>query len=181
MTRVPELAESEQSEEQRRIAAEIGGARGGVVGGPFAIWLRVPEIADRINALSDRLRKRSKLEKRLLELLVLILAREWNAQYAWEQHEPQALADGLAPAVIGAIREHRLPPFERDDERLIYDLTTELARTKALSDATYARGLATFGLELMIEIVADAGLYTTIAMTLAAFDAPTKSGKKPLS
>jgi 4-carboxymuconolactone decarboxylase len=51
---------------------------------------------------------------------------------------------------------------------------------KALSDATYARALAAFGLDLMIELTAAAGFYAMIAVTLKAFDVPSPDGSKPL-
>jgi hypothetical protein len=37
MARVPDIALEEMTAEQRRVYQEIGGARGGIVRGPFAI------------------------------------------------------------------------------------------------------------------------------------------------
>jgi 4-carboxymuconolactone decarboxylase len=168
-------------EEQRAVAREIAGARRGVIGGPFAIWLRVPEIAKRVNSLSERLRKESRFEKRLVEVLVLVNTRQWKAQYAWTTHVEHARAEGVSDAVIEAIRTGSPPPFERDDERLVYDIFTELNRTQALSDATYARGLDHFGLEGMIELISTAGLYTMYSVMLAAFDVPATNGERTLA
>ncbi len=175
-TRVAPLPDDAMDDAQRAVAAEIAGARKGVLGGPFAIWIRDPELARRINHLSARLRKGSGFEKRLVELLVLVVTRQWKAQYAWRAHARQALEEGIAPEVIDASRAGTDPPFARDDERLIYDLVGELTQTRALSDAAYARGLAAFGEGLMIELVTTIGLYTMIAMTLAVFDVPSFSG-----
>jgi 4-carboxymuconolactone decarboxylase len=152
-----------------------------VLGGPFAVWIRVPEIAKRVNSLSDRLRKNSGFEKRLVELMVLMIVRPWNAEYAWAAHARQALEEGIAPAVIEAIRTNAVPVFTRSDEQLIYDIVAELAATRALGDATYARGIDTFGLDLMIELVTTAGLYTTIGMMLAVFDQPPSTTERVLS
>jgi 4-carboxymuconolactone decarboxylase len=179
--RVPPLRDDELSAEQRTIAAEIAGSRRGVIGGPFAIWLRDPEIVKRVSALSDRLRKNSAFEKRLVEIIVLVNTRYWKAQYAWSTHAEQALKEGIPAEVIEAIRGGTPPPFARDDERLIYDIFTELNSTKALSDATYARGLAYFGLNGMIELVTTAGLYTMISVMLVAFDVPATNGERTLS
>jgi len=179
-TRVAPLRDDEMNDEQRNVAKEIAGARGGVLGGPFAIWIREPEVAKRINHLSARLRKGSGFEKRLVELIVLVITRQWKAQYAWSAHARQALEEGIAPEVVEAIRAGTEPPFVRDDERLIYDVIAELTQTRALSDATYARGLAALGEALMIELVTTAGLYTMIAMTLAVFDVPSFSGANAL-
>jgi 4-carboxymuconolactone decarboxylase len=178
--RVPPLRDDEMDAEQRAIAAEIGGSRRGVIGGPFAIWLRTPEIARRVNALSERLRKNSSFEKRLVELIVLINTRHWKAHYAWTTHAEQALDCGLTAEVVDAIRAGTPPPFGRDDEQIIYDIFTEIIGAKVLSDATYARGLAFFGLDKMIEMITTAGLYTMISMMLVAFDVPAANGERTL-
>ncbi len=181
MRRVPELHESDRSDRQRKIAHEIAGARAGVLGGPFLIWLNVPDIAEPVNALSDRLRKNSKLEKRLVELLVLVIAHDWNAAYAWTMHAHQAAAAGLDPAIVEAIRTGAEPTFEHDDERTVYDIFTQLTRSKSLAEGLYARGLEIFGLDLMIELVTTAGLYTMISMMLVAFDVPAPEGRAAAS
>jgi 4-carboxymuconolactone decarboxylase len=179
--RVPPLRDDELSDEQRAIAAEIAGSRRGVIGGPFAIWLRLPELVKRISAVSELLRKNSSFEKRLVEIIVLVNTGFWKAEYAWSTHAEQALKEGVPAEVIEAIRVGTPPPFTRDDERLIYDILHELITTKALSDATYARGIEFFGLDNMIELVTTAGLYAMVSMTLIAFDVPATNGKRVLS
>ncbi len=181
MSRVVPLSQSDMDDEQKAVAGAIAGARGGVLGGPFAVWIRVPEIAKRVNHLSDRLRKKSGFEKRLVELMVLLMVRPWKAHYAWSAHARQALEEGISPDVIDAIRTNAVPTFARADEQLIYDIFSELNRTHALSDATYARGLEAFGLDLMIEMITTAGLYTMIAMMLAVFDEPPAGGERVLA
>lgn len=180
MSRVAQLRDDEMTPDQRAIAAEIAGARAGVLGGPFALWLRLPDVARRINAVSDRLRKHSSFEKRIVELIVLIVTRDWKAQYAWTAHAKQALEEGIAPEVIEALRTHAEPAFARDDERLIYTLFSELSGKRALSEALYARGVAAFGVNGMIELVTTAGLYTMISMMLVAFDVPASNGERTL-
>jgi 4-carboxymuconolactone decarboxylase len=181
MSRVTRLSDDEMSAEQKAIAASIAGTRSGVLGGPFAIWIRVPEIAKRIEHLSDRLRKNSGFEKRLVELMVLLIVRPWRAEYAWTAHARQALEAGISADAIEAIRTNRVPAFTRADEQLIYDIFTDLNQTRALGDANYARGLDAFGLDLMIEMVTTAGLYTMIGMMLAVFDVPPSTGTSTLS
>jgi 4-carboxymuconolactone decarboxylase len=180
MRRVDELPLDTLTPEQRRIHDEIAGPRSGTASGPFAIWLRVPAIADAANRLGNTLRMKSRFERRLFELMVLVVARHWSAQYAWRVHEEAALAGGLSPAVIAAIRDRRRPDFEREDERLIYDTITELTETKTLSAASYERAVAGLGLDLLIELVAGAGFYAMVAMTLGAFDVPPRGGGRPL-
>jgi 4-carboxymuconolactone decarboxylase len=81
---------------------------------------------------------------------------------------------------VDAIRVRCAPEFARDDERLVYDTITELNETHTLSQPAYDRALAALGLDLLIELIAAAGFYTMVAMTLNAFDAPVPGGKRPL-
>ena len=180
MARVPELAVATLSPEQRRIHDEIAGPRRGHARGPFAIWLRRPELADAANRLGNVLRAEGRLDKRLFELMVLVVARHWTAHYEWHVHEEAGRAGGLAPDVIEAIRARRRPDFARDDERLVYDTITELNDKRSLSDATYARAETALGLDLLIELIAGAGFYTMVAMTLDAFDAPVPADGRKL-
>jgi 4-carboxymuconolactone decarboxylase len=179
MTRVPNLTLEELSPEQRRLHDEIASTRSRV-GGPFAIWLRTPRIAEAANHFGGVLRRDSNLEKRLFELMVLVIARHWDAQYEWYAHEKAGRAAGLSDAVIESLRAGERPAFTRDDEALIYDVTHELMARKQLSDATYARALDVLGLDLLIEFITAIGFYTSVAVVLNGFDVPTPDGSHPL-
>lgn len=180
MARLPEIPVAQLSAAQRLIYDQIAGARGGAVAGPFAIWLRVPQIADRANQLGNAIRLQGTLEKRLFELIVLITARYWSSQYEWFAHEEAALKAGLSSDIVQALRARRAPDFARDDERLIFETITELYETRTLSQRTYDRALGQFGVELLIEAVTAAGFYAMAAMVINAFDAAVPGGRRPL-
>lgn len=180
MSRVPDLPLEDLTPEQRRVYDEIAGTRGGVVRGPFAIWLRSPAVADRANQFGNALRLDGKLDRRLFELMVLIIARRWSAQYEWFAHERAALEAGVSPGAVEAIRHRRLPELVRDDERLVYEIITELTDTRTLSQPSYDRAVALLGLGLLVELITAAGFYTMVAMMLNAFDAPVPGGRRPL-
>jgi 4-carboxymuconolactone decarboxylase len=180
MSRLPDLQVENLTAEQKRIYDEIAGVRHGVVRGPFPIWLRVPAIADRANQLGNVLRANGKLDKRLFELMVLIIARRWSAQYEWYAHARAALEAGLSPQTISAIQNRRPPESLRDDEKVIYEVITELADTGTLAQPTYDRGVAALGVDLFIELITAAGFYTMIALVLNVFDAPVPTGEQPL-
>ncbi len=179
MSRVPDLTDDEMTAEQERLYAEIKGPRG-IVAGPFAIWLRVPRLAEAANRFGNAVRLDGQLDRRLFEIMILVIARHWRAQYEWYAHAVAAEKLGVSPALIEALRTGAPPPFANDDERLIVELTTELQTSRTLSQATYDRALATFGLDTLIETITAAGFYTTVAMMLNAFDAPVPGGSAPL-
>lgn len=169
MSRLPDLDPAALTPEQRRVYDDIA-AHHPRVRGPWQIELRIPEVAHHYHGLYERLCVRPNIGKRLFELMVIVVARDWTAQFEWYAHERQALANGIAPAVVDAIRERRSPTFERDDERLVYELTRELLETRRLSPATYGRALAAFGEENLVELITGAGTYVSIALQLCAFD-----------
>ena len=180
MSRLPSVDPATMTPAKRAAYDEILRVRG-QVRGPFAIWLTSPELCQHALALQDWFPKHAKLERRLLELMILVMARQATAQFAWFVHEPHALRLGVSQAVIDAIRERRTPDFDRDDERLVYDISRELDQTRTLSRATYDRGIALLGAEVMVELVSAIGFYVMVAMTLNTFEAPVPGGKLPLA
>jgi 4-carboxymuconolactone decarboxylase len=146
------------------------------LGGPFSVLIHVPDIAEPADRLVNYFRADPKLDRRLIELIILIMCREATAKYAWSVHEPTALAQGIAQETIDAIRGRKRPEFKRDDERLIYDFVTELVATKTVSTATFERTKAAFGVDGVIEAVTCAGFYGTIGYVLNVFDIAPRSG-----
>jgi 4-carboxymuconolactone decarboxylase len=179
MPRLPEIDATKLSPAQRAIYDRMIRERGHMRG-PFAVWLRNAELCQNTLNLQEMFASRVKLERRLLELMILVAARSSTAQYAWFIHEPHALKFGIAPEVIEAIRERRTPDFTREDERLVYDLTLELNHTRTLSEVSYQRGMAMFGEQVMIELVSAIGFYSMVAMTLNAFAVAVPGGKEAL-
>src|SRR5258706_1969490 len=180
MGRLPELDESKLTDDQRKIYDEITRVRG-QVRGPFAVWLRNAELGEGALKLQDMFAARVQLERRLIQLMILVAARFANAQYAWFIHEPHALQHGISTDVVEAIRERRTPNFTKEDERTVYDITLELNTTHSLSEATFARGMALFGEQRLVELVSGVGFYAMVAMTLNAFDVSVPTGKRPLA
>ena len=182
MSRIKPLDQAALGERQRQVYAEIAGPRGGVVRGPFAIWLASnPELADRANRLGNALRSEGRLDKRLFELMVLVIARHWTAQYEWWVHAAHGREVGLSAAVISAIAERRPPKFDKPDEELVFTAITQLVEQKKISQPVYDRLIAAFGEPLVIELISAAGFYAMVAMMLVAFEAPVPDATKPLT
>jgi 4-carboxymuconolactone decarboxylase len=180
MSRIAYLTPEELSPEQKRVHDEIAGPRAGAVRGPFAVWLRTPRIADAANRLGNAVRLEGKLDRRLFELAILMVARHWNAQYEWFVHEKDALAAGVSRAVIEAVRHRGVPDFAQADEKLVHDIVCELHATRTIGQPSYDRAVAALGLDMFIELMTTIGFYTTAAMMINAFDAPVPGNARPL-
>lgn len=180
MARLADLAFADLSPEQREVLAPLPSAQRPMMAGPFSVFIRLPDICASVRDLSLRLRNHSRIDERLLELTILTVVRAWSAQYAWCAHAPGAREAGLSAEVIEAIRrDDEAPPFERDDERLIYTLVRELQATKRIAERTYARARDLLGEDLLIELVATIAFYNMTAVVLDAFEVSVPAGQIP--
>jgi 4-carboxymuconolactone decarboxylase len=177
-TRMPPLPADRMTEAQKKAAAEFEAARG-ALSGPWAVILRSPEMINRARSLSDYLRFNSSLPPRLSEFVILITAREWTQQYEWNAHHSLAMKGGLNPEIAKAVAEGRRPDKMADDEAALYDFCIELHRNRSVSDATYARALAKFGEQGVVDVIGLSGWYTLVAMVLNTARTPLPADATP--
>lgn len=138
---------------------------------PYRAYIRSPELAKRLSALSDYLRWNTSLPPRLSEMAILITAREWSAQYEWFAHYPLALKGGLDPKVADGIAKGKRPEGMKADETALYDLAMQLYRDKRVSDDAYKAALAAFGERGIMDIIGIIGYYDLVSMTLITMEA----------
>ena len=146
---------------------------------PYRAYIRNPDLAPRLSALSDYLRWNTSLPPRLSELAILITAREWTAQYEWFAHYPLALKGGLDPKIAGDIAAGRRPDSMKDDEAALYDLATALYRDKKVSDSVYKAALEKFGERGIMDIIGIIGYYDLVSMTLITMQAEAPNDSVP--
>jgi 4-carboxymuconolactone decarboxylase len=179
--RLPALAPDALSAAQRDAAAEFERLRGTPVFGPFVPLARSPELMLAANRMGLHLRYNSCLPLRVNEFVILLTAREWSQKVEWQIHHPIALKAGLAPETAAAVAEGRRPDRMQADEAAAWDFATELFRNKGVSDATYARALALFGEQGVVELTGLCGYYALLAMTMnVARTAPLPGAKAEL-
>ncbi len=166
--RLPPLAPEEMTAEQQAAAAEISSGPRGAVIGPFAPLLRSPELMTRLQKVGEYLRYESPLDRRLFEMTILWVARWWDQQFEWSYHHPLALEAGLDPAVADAIAGDRRPEGMDAAAAAVWDVLDELFRTRQVSDRAWAAAVAELGEPGVVEVVATAGYYTTLAVVMNA-------------
>jgi 4-carboxymuconolactone decarboxylase len=133
---------------------------------PFKVYMRSPDLANKLEAVSDYVRWGTGLEPRLTELAIMITARQWSSQWIWRGHYRAAVRGGLDPSVGADIAAGRRPTKMKEDEEVLYNYATELYRDRAVSDTNYAAAVKQFGEKGLIDLVATMGYYDTVAMTL---------------
>ena len=133
---------------------------------PFRVYMRSPELASKLEAVSDYVRWGTGIEPRLTELAIMITARNWSSQWIWRGHYRAAVRGGLDPSVGTDIAAGKRPEKMKPDETILYNYAIELYRDKAVSDTTYAAAVKQLGEKALIDLVATMGYYDTVAMTL---------------
>ena len=174
--RLPPLTAEQMTPAQRAAAAEISAGPRGAVIGPFAPLLRSPELMTRLQKVGEYLRYESPLDRRLFELTILWVARWWDHQFEWSYHHPLALEAGLDPAIADALAEGRRPDGMDDAAAAVWDVLDELFGTRQVSDPTWAAAVAQLGEAGVVEVVATAGYYTTLAVVMNAARTPAERG-----
>ena len=174
--RLPALTEltPRQQEISDAIAAKRGATRG-----PFLIWLRSPELAEKVDALGAYCRFGSNLNERLRELSLLIAARHFDAQYSWNAHSKKAVAAGVSAQAVQELAENKVPAFASQDEQVLYAFATEVLRDHFVADETFAAALAEFGEQGVVDVIGCLGNFSMLAMLLNTFQVDLQNVDPP--
>lgn len=168
MARIPIPTPDTMSAEQRQVYDAIVGLRGGHMPAPYQTSINAPELTDKWQQLGELLRYRTSLPLRLSELAVLVVARHHDCRHVWQAHAPVALKAGVAQTAVETIRQGGRPSDLPSDEAAVYNFSSELLRTKFVSEPVYAAALAQFGAKGVVELTCLLGYYVMVAMALNA-------------
>ena len=177
--RLPEIPPDQLTDAQKEASKTFLEDRKVPVFGPFVPLLRSPQLMLQAMSMGDYLRYHNSLPQKINEFVILITAREWTQQLEWQIHYPIALKAGLAQSVADALAKGERPPGMDDAEEIAWEFSTQLHRQKKVDDKIWARAVAKFGEQGVIDMAGTNGYYDFLAMTMnAAQTAPDPS--KPL-
>jgi 4-carboxymuconolactone decarboxylase len=148
--------------------------------GPGAIRLYSPPVAEYMGSVNDFLRHKSGLAPRLVELAILVTARESDSEYEWTAHEPQGLKAGLQPEIIDIVRYRKSPDGLAEKDAVVILLGREVMGKHHVSSDVAARALNSFGKQGLVNIVSLMGDYASTAILLNAFDQHVRPTDQPL-
>ena len=176
--RLPPLDEAGLSPRQQELAERIAGRRGRL-GAPFRIWLRSPELCDRVEALGAFARFEAALPLKYRELGLCLASRAFEAPYPWNAHARKTVEEGIPQAAMDAIAAGREPEFDDPDDALFYRFCTELLTTRHVSDETFAAAFERFGEQGLIDTIGVLGNATMLSMCLNTFEVDLPEGVTP--
>ena len=180
MPRIPFVTpDTAMTPEQRKVYDAVASGPRGKVQGPILAALHRPELADKWQQLGELLRYRTTLPARLSEIAILVTAQRWRCQLEWHLHEGFALQAGVPRDVIDDVHAARRPASADAEALAVYDYAAELQDRRVVSEETYRRALALWGVVGVVELTALIGYYTMVAMTLNAHEFPLPAGVEP--
>ena len=164
---------------QRSVHDEVvSGVRGQLIG-PLRAVIHSPDLARRWSRLGEFLRFSTCLPKKLNELAIIVTGRRWNSQLEFLIHAEAALAAGLDPACIEAIRLGKAPTFIDEAEAEVYEFARLLQQTGTVEGPVHAAVTKRWGAKGVVELTGVIGYYTMVSMTLNAHEIPIPTDAKP--
>jgi 4-carboxymuconolactone decarboxylase len=171
--RLPTMTPSEMTPAQKEISDKIMASRH-TLGGAFHVWVRSPEMADRLQAVGEYLRFRPDLPKAMLELAVMTTAAEWHTQFEFSAHYRNAIEAGIKRDILVALADGRRPEGMTDDEAMVYDFSHAMHHDHGrVSDALFEKVRKRLGDQGVVDLIGLNAYYAVAVMTINATDQPT--------
>ncbi len=180
--RFPQLKLEDTSGEQKALAERMLKETRVGLGGPWNIMLRSPSVGSPVMDLYNYFRFNSSLSTRIVELGILVTAREWQSSYEWYIHYPLAVQAGVAADTLAAVREGKRPSAAQPDEIAAYDFSAELLRKHEVSSAVFASARKSLGEQGVVDLTALVGTYVAIGglLNVSEVGGPDKNGPEYL-
>jgi 4-carboxymuconolactone decarboxylase len=181
LNRLPKVRREDLDDLGKKLYDAVGGDNRLLgLDGPTGIRMHSPRVSEYMTMGNQYLRFGAGIEPRLMELAILVVARETDSQFEWTAHEPPALNAGLEQRIIDIVK-HRRPLTELGEkEAAIIQLGREALGRRKVEPETFARARKLFGRQGVVNIVSLMSHYAATAMLLTTFDQQLRPGQQPL-
>ena len=165
------IAKGPRAAKRRSLVDEKGNLTG-----PFNAFLHAPSLGKHWSAIGETLRFRTKLNRRLFELAILVIAMHWRSGHEWAAHAGLARGEGVGEDIIATILSGERPVFAKLDEETVYSFVHELVTQHHVERATYLATRSLLGEAQLVELANVVGYYIALAAMLNAFDVHPPAG-----
>jgi 4-carboxymuconolactone decarboxylase len=163
----------EQMSDDERKAYDLVTEARHTVPGPYKIWLRNLKLTEAMLPMGLHYQGRSALSKAEIEIAVNLTAGRWMATYPSYEHEWMAERLGGLPAEkVQALITGLCTSFEDARQQVIYEISSALLEPRLIPVGLFQRAVDTLGHEGLTDLIAFIGYFTTVSLTLRAYDVP---------
>ena len=120
------------------------------------------------------------LGPKLIQLAILVTARESDQQYEWTMHELEARDQGLDPAIIDIVRDRKPVTGLAEKETIIIQVGRDLLTKHHVSSELCAQAVKVFGDRDAVDLVGIMAQHTASGALLTAFDQQLPPSQEPL-
>lgn len=147
--------------------------------GPAGIQLYSTKTVAHLQGLYNYLRHQAGFGAAVREIAILVVAREMDSQFQWVMHEAVALKEGVSPEIIDIIRYRQNTQALDERDGVVIELGREAYGRHQVTTATFARALAMFGANQLVDLVLLMASAATTSALLTVFDMQLRPGMKP--
>ncbi|WP_205673260.1 hypothetical protein [Amycolatopsis nivea] len=120
--------------------------------------------------------KDSSLSKAEIEIVTNVVNGRWLAAYGNYEHEKIGVElGGLDPRQAEALIAGLPTSFDDPRQQLVYELSSTLVRPRVVPLGLYRRAEETIGVAGIVDVTVLMGWFTSVSLTLAAFDVPSNA------
>jgi 4-carboxymuconolactone decarboxylase len=144
--------------------------------GPYAAYIKAPAIGALTEKLGAIIRFNTACSEHFKKIASCIVGQYHQAKFEFAAQTPFARDAGLSESVIESLRKGETPEFDSTDEKIIYEFCHQFVHTHRASDENYTRARDLLGETQLVELIATIAYYTTVCITLNAFEVPLAEG-----
>jgi 4-carboxymuconolactone decarboxylase len=142
--------------------------------GPYRIWLQNPELLKAMTPIGVYYQKKLKISRQEHEIVTNCINGKWaTAGYSNREHEEIAEKAGLPAEKVQALIAGLPTSFEDPRQQVIYEITQTLIASRRVPQGLYKRAADLLGDDGLTDVTVLIGYFTSVSMTLAAYDVPS--------
>lgn len=169
--RILDIAPQERTAEQNEIFERLTAGRGRILT-PYRVWIHSPRVAAPMEQLGTYLNKHSSLSYREVEMIILVVAVHWQADYVVHAHVREGKKAGLDQDILNNLCAGEIPRLENSHERAVYEFASSVIQGRRLSDKKFAALESELKRQGIADLLVLIGYYTSVALAMKVHDVP---------
>jgi alkylhydroperoxidase family enzyme len=154
--------------ELRAVADQIKQERGGRLLNLFRTLLHSPPVAAGWLRLGTAVRFETKLDGRIRELAICLVARRTGAEYEWHHHQSVAQRDGVSGEQLEALPDWRSSNVFDAREQAVLAYAEQMTKSVQVDDSTFGALRGYFDDREIVELTATIAYYNAVARFLVS-------------